>query len=254
MNYFHWDYNHTSWIPEATNKNINDFLKTETTDNVHKYLIWLNDNHKDFCYTYRENIFPQLLEFNHFFIADHLLKNKIYFFNEKIAKSCSFNMAMNFKEDMFIYWLDKVKTLNRHDQNSVYSHFWKEFLCFQFLRENEIHQNIPNLHFVFGKVPFYILSEYDIVNGYLMKNREDFYKNKFSNFTETSKITIMNEISLLCGQIHPEFKSIFKEEFEQYPDLINIFEKAESFQNLQNNLKNHSKNHTLKNNIKKSKI
>lgn len=260
MNYYHWDYTHNSWIPESTNKNIYEFFKTETTDNVQIFLNWLNENQKDFCFTYRENIFSRLLEFKHFLAADCLLNHKIYFFNEKIAKSCSFNMSMNFQEDVFEYWLDKVKLLHKHDQHSAYSQFWKEFLGYQFLREEEIHQNIPNLHFVFGKVPFYITSEYDIVNGYLMKNRAEFYKNRLPNFTEDSRLTVLNEISLLCGQIHPEFKSSFKEEFQKYPDLISIFEKAESYQKIQNNLKVldlenlNSKNDIFSSSIKKSKI
>ncbi len=247
MNYDTWDYSHNSWIPKETNEQIYELFKSNSSDTVGSYIIWLNKNHPQFLYNYRENVFPRLLEFNHFDIADYLLEEKIYTFNEKIAKACAFHIGLDFKDNVFSYWLNKVKTLNKHDQHSVYSKFWSEFLGYQFLRQEEVKNNLPNLVEVFDKVPFYIDSEYDIVNGYLIKAREDFFKNRLPNHPEDLQLTILQQIALLSAQHYPQFKSTFEEEFQKYPSLISVFDKVQFYEKLNQLLE-------PKNNTKKNKI
>lgn len=236
MIYHEWNYDFKGWVPEETNKNIKQFLKTESFDSIKEFSYWLVKNHPDFSFSYRDNFISTLLENQHFLLVDELFDNKTYRFDEKISKNCGFYLGLNFNENFFNYWRNQVKNLDRHTQSASYKNFWHEFFSYQFLRSEEVINNLSNLEYVFDKVPFYIESEYDIVNGYLIKAREDFLKNRLPNLDKELKPIVLQKLAILCGQYYPEFKSTFQEEFQKFPEIFDTFNKVANYQKLNQKL------------------
>lgn len=235
MNYHNWDYSYNSWIPTQTNKDISQLLLNSDTTQSSEYIHWLHMNHQDFAFSFREFIFPRIIEFKHFSLADDLLDKKLYYFDEKIAKSCAFKISISFEEDVFNYWNAHVIKMNPHDQSSVYKKFWEEFLSYQFQRSEEFNNNLPHLSYIFDKVPFYINSNYDLLNSYLIKSREGFFK-KLSTLEKDSQFILLQQLSILCGQNYPESKAAFKEEFQHFPELLEIFDKTVFYEKLNHSL------------------
>lgn len=236
MDYMKWDYSITLFIPTITNEAINDFFRISSEKDVEEYMAWLNHYHKDFSFQFKEFIFSRLLEHKHFEVATSLLDTQTYFFNEKLAKQCSFRICLSFNEDVLDYWISKVKILTTHEQSSIYKNFWEEFFSYQFQRNEYINDNLSHLIYVFEKVPFYINSDYDLLNSYLIKSRSDFFKNTLPNLDQNLQFTLLNNISMLCGQYFPDSKVSFKEEFQNFPDLLNLFDKAVFHNKLTTNL------------------
>lgn len=247
VNYIDWDYTTRGYIPKELNKNIKELIKNENSDTIKEFFNYLTDNHKEFSFIYRENLIPVLLQHQYFDIAEELFKNKVYNFDEKIAEQCGYNLGLEFEENFFNYWADKVKEMNRHSQSATYKKFWNSFLFFQFLRSEEVLDNLPTLVYVFDKVPFYIQSEYDIVNGYFIKSREDFFKNRMKSLEKNSQLNILQQIAILCGLHYSQFKSTFEEEFQRFPEMFDIFNKAQFYKNLNDKFE-------LKPSTKKTKI
>lgn len=232
MNYHEWDYDTTGWTPKDTNENIRNLLKTESIHTIKEFTYWLSKNHSDFAYSYRDVFIPALLESQHFTFVDELLENKTYRFDEKISKNCGFYLGLNFNDNFFNYWKNQAKKLDRHTQSTSYKNFWHEFFSYQFLRSEDVMNNLPNLEYVFDKIPFYMDSEYDIINGYLIKSREDFFKNRLPNLDKELRPIILQKLAILCGQHYSQFKSTFQEEFKNFPEFFSTFDKAASYQKL----------------------
>ena len=227
MNFDNWNYDSSSWLPDDTKNNIYNLFKSSSSENIYQFLNFLNENHNYFLISYKDFIISKLIEFKQYKIVDYLINEKIINFDVKIANLCITNITLNFELDDFNYFCEKINIFNNHDKHSVYKSFWNEFLSYQFMRNEDFHTSIHNLNIVFEKIPFYILSEYDIVNGYLIKFREDFFNTKISNYlTKENNVFLLNQIAILCGQKYPDFESTFKEEFTKFPELILLFEKS----------------------------
>lgn len=238
MNYTDWDYETKHFIPQDTNKNIKEFIKTQNPEQIKDFFYWLSNNHKEFSFMYRDNLICHLLQHQNFNLAEELFTNKVYNFDEKIAMQCAFTLGLNFEETFFNYWREKVQDFDRHTQSSVYKKFWHEFFSYQFLRSEEIINNLPNLVYVFDKVPFYIESEYDIVNGYLINSRADFFKNRLNSLDKNIRPILLQQIATLCGLHYSRFKSTFEEEFQNFPEIFETFNKAQFYKNLNDKFDN----------------
>lgn len=234
MNYTNWDYTLSSYFPEHIRDNIEELFKTQSSETIKNFYYWLADNHKEFAFMYRDNLISSLLKHRHFDLTEQLFTDKIYQFDEKIAVKCAFYLGLDFDDTFFDYWREKVQTLDRHSQSSAYKKFWHEFFSYQFLKSEEIMNNLPNLVYVFDKVPFYIQSEYDIVNGYLIKSRENFFTNRLRNLQKDLQPVILQQVAILCGIHYSEFKSTFLEEFQNFPEIFETFTKAQFYQTLNN--------------------
>lgn len=234
MNYNEWDYTFSSNISQSTTKNIAEFLKTQSSDSVKDFYCWLADNRKEFVSFSREYLITYLLLHEHFDVANELFNHKTYTFDKNIAQNCAFHLSLDFKENIFDYWNTQVKKLNSHEQSASYKKFWDEFLGYQFLNNDRIMDNLPNLVYVFDKAPFYIHSNYDIVNGYLISSRKEFFKSSIKNLDNDLSSLVLQQVAILCGTHYPQCKSTFEEEFQNFPNMLDLFNKTLLYQNLNN--------------------
>lgn len=234
MNFHNWNYSTQSFLPSETNANINKLLKSSNSALSKDFIFWLSTQQTDFLFQFQDFIFTKILEFKHFSLADECLNKKIISFNEKVAKSCAFNISLSFNNEVFDYWNLKVKGLNSHEQSSVYKKFWEEFFSYQFQRNDEVYDNLPNLSYVFNKAPFYIESNFDITNSYLMKSRSSFFESQ--SLDKDLKFLILKSIAMLCATHYPSSKITFQEEFQKFPEMFEIFDKSLLYEHLNKNL------------------
>lgn len=237
------DYSTNSWMPDKTKMFIYYFIRDNEENEIIELMDWLYTNKNDFFTTFQNFITARLLEFDYFDISEKLLNEKKTIFNLKTSDSCISNFTLNFKQPYFDYWLSKINQYNENDKNTTIKNFWKEFLSYQFLRDEDVENNITNLHYVFDKIPFYKASNYDMFNGYLIKFREDFINQKSGNLSPKNKQLVIENLSYFCGVYYPNFKSTFEEEFQKYPDAVYFFNKGSLLNKLDDNL-SHKKNNS----------
>lgn len=243
MNYLKWNYS----LNQELNQNIINLIKTEDIPYIKDFLDYLQSNQKNFLFIHGDKILLDLLEFQHFDIVEELFSKQFYHFDKKFAEQCSFSLGIQFNKSFFDYWKNKTQQLDKSSQYSVYRKFWYEFFSYQFFTNEDITNNIPHLEYVFDKIPFYTQSTDDIVNGYLINSRKNFLTQGINNLSQSSQSLLLQQITLLCGLHYSEFKSTFQEEFKQFPDLFDMFDKANLYQKMNNTLKQ-------KTSFKKAKI
>lgn len=241
------DYSSNGWMPDKTKMFIYYFIRDNEKHEIIELMDWLHTNQNDFFTTYQNFMTARLLEFNHTDISEKLLNEKKTIFNLKTSDSCISIFSLSFNQIHFDYWLSKINQYNENDKNTALKNFWKEFLSYQFQREPEVEKNLPNLHYIFDKVPFYKESNYDILNGYFIKFREDFINKKSDNLSKKNKQIVIENLAYLCGVYYSNFKSTFEEEFQKYPESLYHFNKGALLNKLDNNL-------TSKKNTQKLKI
>lgn len=191
-------------------------------------------NNPDFIIEQKEFIFAKLIAQENFTIADELLNKKIYQFDQKIAKFCCSNIALKFNQNAFDYWIDKVKKMEFPNYpDEILRSFWDEFLSLQFIFNDDFNDNILKLNYVFEKASFYTDLNKDMSNGYLIKERANFFKEKINNLNNSNKNELFHQIGLLCGNYYPHAQDLFKEEFENYPIALQSFSSSTLSQKLE---------------------
>jgi hypothetical protein len=225
MNDFkNWDY--SSNLNPGTNQNIDDLLK-KSSKIVKEFIDWLVQEEPTFLLLFRGLIITRMISNRHDDIAEELFNKKLIFFDEKMAEEFSFSLGLKFDRHLFDYFYEKAQI----KESFTIKKFWKNFLTYQFLRPEEIMENISNLEYVFEKIPFYASKKEEMKNKYIIDSRKEFFKHQkdhlqFLDFN-TIKVTnhLMNRLTHLVALKYPEFKEEFDEEFFHFPTYCSIFEK-----------------------------
>lgn len=244
MDYTKWNYDNKSLMNYKTKMGIYNLFKAGDTEEITEYLNWLKSSHPNFMFNNKDFIFPRLAEFHLFEIADSFFAIKPYQFDEKMAKKITFNLSLSFDDDVFNYWLSKLPALDKFKQNSVHKDFWPNFLCFHFIRNEDVSNNINNLFKIFGNVIFYEKNELEY--GFFSRAREEFFAKGMVKLNKNNKEILFHTIGLLCAEHQPEFKNVFMIEFEKYPSAIRGFETFEFNKKLENDLPYKYDNHKSK--------
>lgn len=220
--YTQWDYSN-GWLPEDTKMGMYYLFQEGDTKKIIDFLTWLKEENSQFMFNHKDFIFTRLVEFKHFSITDTLCTTKPYQFDEKIAKTCAGNLSLTFDCESFDYWKKSVDKLEPSQQSTVIRKFWSEFLTYQFIRAEEFDEHLPNLKYVFEKIPFYLDLERELSNGYFIKERADFLNDKTSRLKPHQQHTLLSQLGFLCATYHLEAKDLFMEEFANYPVAIDAF-------------------------------
>lgn len=224
------------FLSEETKIGLFNYFKLHKEKDVADLLYWINSEHQNLIFDQREFIFPRILQFKHFRLADKLIEDNIVYFDEKIAKSCSFHLALEFDNDIFDFWLLKVEQNEKRFQ--MIKDFWSEFLNFQFQRDDEVDGNLNNLKYVINKIPFYEKSSYDMKNGSLIKMRSKFFTKDINDLQEKNKEKILVLLGSLLGENYFLFEESIQEEFKSFPLIIDKFNLFKEKKELHNSIKN----------------
>lgn len=247
MNYKFWDYSVSNFMNKCTEDNMLNFFESSSSEKIEIYIEWLNVNKNEFLLHFNSRIICDLVKFENYSLVDNLIEKKIINFNQKSADLLFFRMSILFNKKNFDYTCEKVNKIDSLKIFPIYIEFWKNFLSFQFQNNDDVNNKIENIDYVFQKIPFYISDKYDIKNKSLVDSRKEFFEKIFSTLDDNYKSIFLKELTILCAKKYPQFKTIFKEEFEKYPEALNIFEKTLFYENMK-------KNFPVKKNEKKKKI
>ncbi len=238
-NFRYWEYE-SFWINEETNKNIDQLLKNNP-EKTKEFIQFLKKEKVDFLVSKRDLIFVRLISYDYYNIAEKLIEEKYFRLDETIFKEFSFSLGLKFDKDVFDYFLKKLKEFNLQNNKNILTNFWENFLLYQFIKIEEIEENIKNLQYVINKVPFYV-DKSEIINKYLIESRKQFLKHqddslKYNN--QETKIIVNDLLKTLVIDIakqYPHHAKEFYEEFQKFPEFCEIFHKIVLKNQLDNKL------------------
>lgn len=224
----YWDYE-SFWINEETNKNIDQLFKSDSKK-TKEFIQFLKKEKVDFLISKRDLIFVRLIFYNHHNIAEELIEEKYFRLDETIFKEFSFSLGLKFDKDVFDYFLKKLKEFNLENNKKILTNFWENFLLYQFIKIEEVQENIKNLQYVINKIPFYVDNS-EIINKYLIESRKQSLKHQYDNLKYNNQETkiivndLLKTLTINIAKKYPQHEIDFYEEFQNFPEYCEIFHK-----------------------------